>query len=215
MKITEGSADGSTDAIVLRAMHGDKRALAQAFQRFRPRLKQSVSMRMDRRLCGRVDPSEVVQETFLDASERLDHFTSEPQRMPLFLWLRLLAAQRLIDLHRQHLGAQMRDASLEVSLDRPESLQTSSIWLAEQLVDRHGTGSDAAIRSEIQRQVQEALNQMDALDSEVLAMRHFELLTNQEVALALAISVTASSNRCIRALRRLKDILGPDDRVSL
>jgi RNA polymerase sigma-70 factor, ECF subfamily len=176
----------------------------------RPCIDQTVSMRMDHRLQGRIDPSDVVQDTFLDADRRLAEFQADSRQLPLFLWLRLLATQRLVDLHRRHLGAQMRDASLEISVHQPCSLQTSSIWLASKLVDPHETGSSAAIRNEIEESVRAALDGMDATDREVLAMRHFEQLTNREVALALGLTTTAASNRYIRALRRLKKVLHAD-----
>lgn len=201
------------DSTIRRAVTGDAAALGQVFEHFRTQLKKSIAMRMDPRLCGRIDPSDVVQETYLDASRRLDQFAVQSDRMPLALWLRLLAMQRLVDLQRQHLGSQMRDASLEISLDRPAFLQTSSVWLAEQLVDQHDSGSTAAMRGEVQQQVQAALNEMEPLDREVLAMRHFELLSNQEIALALGISVKASSNRYIRALRRLKDFFTEEGKI--
>lgn len=195
------------DTIIDRASHGDETALGQALQFFRSRLKQSVAMRMDQRLYGRIDPSDVVQETFLDAARRLREFAKEPERMPLLLWIRLLAVQRLVDLHRQHLGAKMRDVGLEVPLEQPGALQASSVWMAQQLIDRGETGSTVAMREELCQQVHEALNDLDPVDREVLAMRHFELLSNREVSIALDISPTAASNRYIRALRRLKGLL--------
>lgn len=209
LRIMSHATDDS-DTLLRRAAEGDQAAIAAAFDRFRKRLRRSVAMRLDHRLYGRVDPSDVVQEAFIDVLRRWEEFAAAPDRMPLFLWFRLLASQRLVDLQRQHLGAQMRDATLEISLDRPDLMQVSSIWLAAQLVDRQETGSDVAMRAEVQSRVQARLAEMDPVDREVLAMRHFELLTNQEAALALGISENAASNRYIRALKRLKEILTPD-----
>lgn len=203
-------ATNDSDLLVRRAVAGDRAALTQAYERYRKRLRQSVAMRLDERLTGRVDPSDVVQETFVDVVRRWDEYAQLAERMPLFLWFRLLTAQKLIDLQRQHLGAQMRDVTLEVSLDRPDALCVSSVWLAKHLIDRQQTGSSAAVHAEIRRRVQEALEAMDPVDCEVLAMRHFEEMTNQEVAAALGLSKSAASNRYLRALEKLGKILTPD-----
>ena len=127
--------------------------------------------------------------------------------MPFFLWLRQLTGQKLIDLHRQHLGARMRDAGQEVSLYRGALPQASSQSLAAQLLGRLTSASQAAIRAETQLRVQEALNSMDPIDREVLALRHFEQLSNGETAQVLGLSESAASNRFVRALMRLKEIM--------
>jgi RNA polymerase sigma-70 factor (ECF subfamily) len=194
------------DDLVQRATQGDQAALAQVFDRYRDRLRQMVRLRLDRRLQGRLDPSDVLQEAYLDFSRRLPDYVREPN-MPFYLWLRFLTGQRMIDLHRQHLGAQMRDAGQEVSLYRGALPQASSVSLAAQLLGRLTSASRAAIRAESQIRVQEALNSMDALDREVLTLRHFEQLTNDETAAVLGIKKSTASNRYIRALKRLKEIL--------
>jgi RNA polymerase sigma-70 factor, ECF subfamily len=194
------------DDLVQRATQGDQAALAQVFDRYRDRLRQMVRLRLDRRLQGRLDPSDVLQEAYLDFSRRLPDYVREPN-MPFYLWLRFLTGQRMIDLHRQHLGAQMRDAGQEVSLYRGALPQASSVSLAAQLLGRLTSASRAAIRAESQIRVQEALNSMDALDREVLTLRHFEQLTNDETAAVLGVKKSTASNRYIRALKRLKEIL--------
>ena len=198
------SADN--DDLLHRASSGDQEALAQVFALHRDRLRQMVRLRLDRRLQGRLDPSDVLQEAYLDFSRRLPDYAQAPN-MPFYLWLRFLTGQRLIDLHRQHLGAQMRDAGQEVSLYRGALPQASSASLAAQLLGRLTSASRAAIRAETQIRVQEALNQMDAIDREILTLRHFEMLTNDETATVLGIRKSAASNRYIRALKRLKEIL--------
>lgn len=204
------------NGILRRASAGDQEALAEAFAQFRPLLKKSVAARMDRRLLGRFDASDVVQETYLDASRRLDEYCKQPGRMPILLWMRLLSAQRLVDLHRQHLGARMRDATMEISLDQATGLQSSSFWLTKQLVDQQqSSASQAAMRAELRKQVYAALDCMDPLDREVLTLRHFEQLSNNEVALMLRISVKASSNRYVRALRRLEKFLATEAKGDL
>src|SRR5262249_49932541 len=152
-----------------------------------------------------LDASDVLQDAYLDFSRRFPEYAANPT-MPFFLWLRTLTSQRLIDLHRQHLGAKMRDAGLEVSLYRGALPQASSVSLANQLLGRLTSPSQAAIRVETQIQVQEALNTMDPMDREVLTLRHFETLSNEETAQVLGISKKAASKRYIRALERLQEI---------
>ncbi|HKB35371.1 MAG TPA: sigma-70 family RNA polymerase sigma factor [Gemmataceae bacterium] len=192
--------------LVRRAADGDRVAVAELFTRYRDRLRALVRLRLDRRLQGRLDPSDVVQEAYLDYARRLPEYARNPT-MPFYLWLRFLAGQRLIDLHRHHLGAQMRDAGQEVSLYRGALPQASSVSLAYQLLGRLTSASRAAIRAETQLRVQDALNSMDPMDREVLTLRHFELLSNDETAQVLGTSKSAASNRYIRALKRLKDLL--------
>jgi RNA polymerase sigma-70 factor (ECF subfamily) len=189
-----------------RALGGDCGALAELFERYRGRLEQMVRLRLDRRLQGRLDPSDVLQETYLDVARRFREYAADPA-VPFFLWLRMLTGQRLIDLHRQHLGAKMRNAGLEVSLDRGNAPRASSASLAELLLGRLTTASQAAIRAETQRRVQEALNAMDEIDREVLVLRHFEMLSNEETAQVLGLKPSAASNRHMRALKRLKEIM--------
>ncbi len=167
-----------------------------------------VQLRLDRRLQGRIDPSDVIQEAFLDASRRLTEFAVNPA-MPPFVWLRLLTAQRLVTLHRVHLGVKGRDASREVSLHSGPLPSADSRSLAAQLLGRLTSPSRALMRAEIQIKIQDALNAMDPIDHEILALRHFEELTNTETAAVLGLHKAAASNRYVRALRRLKETLAP------
>jgi RNA polymerase sigma-70 factor (ECF subfamily) len=191
---------------VRRAAAGDLAALASLWERHSGRLRQMLRLRLDRRLQGRVDPSDVLQEAYLDLAARLPDYARE-RPMPTFLWLRLVAGQRLAQVHRQHLGAALRDAGREVSLYRGALPQASSASLAAQLLGRFTTASQAAIRAERQLQLQEALNSMHEMDREILALRHFEALSNGESAEVLGLSKTAANNRYIRALGRLRDLL--------
>jgi RNA polymerase sigma-70 factor (ECF subfamily) len=184
----------------------DARALAELFERHRNRLEQMVRLRMDRRLQGRLDPSDVLQEAFLECSRRLDEYRAKPDMSP-FVWLRFLTAQKLVDVHRVHLGAKMRDAGQEVSLYRGSLPHASSASLAAQLLGRLTSASRAAIRVETQIRVQEALNSMEPIDREVLALRHFEMLSNDEAAQVLGVKKTAASNRYLRAIKRLRQIV--------
>jgi RNA polymerase sigma-70 factor (ECF subfamily) len=194
------------EALLHRALGGDCGALAELFQRHRGRLEQMVLLRLDRRLRGRLDPADVLQEAYLDVARRFPEYVANPA-LPFFLWLRLLTGQKLVDLHRQHLGAKMRSASVEVSLDRGGYPRASSVSLAELLLGRLTTASRAAIRAETQLRVQEALNSMEEIDREVLVLRHFEMLSNEETAQVLGLKPSAASNRHLRALKRLKEII--------
>lgn len=196
----------NTNELLDRARSGDQEAFAELFDQYRERLGRMVRLRLDRRLLRRVDPSDVLQEAFLDVSRRADQYFDDPQ-IPFFLWLRLITGQRLMAMHRQHLGAKMRDAGREVSLYRGALPQATSSCLAAQLLGRFTSPSQAAMRVEMQVRLQEALDSMDAMDREVLALRHFEELSNNETAEVLGIKKAAASNRYVRALRRLKEIL--------
>jgi RNA polymerase sigma-70 factor (ECF subfamily) len=165
-----------------------------------------IKLRLDRRLQGRVDPSDVIQEVYLDVSRQIGDYLRDPA-LPFFLWPRLRAGQKLALVHRQHLGVQARDAGREVSLYRGPMPAATSAALAAQLIGKRTTPSQAAIKAELKIRLQEALNSMEDLDREVLALRHFEQLTNAETARVLGIKESTACNRYIRALERLKKIL--------
>ncbi len=196
--------------------------LGGLLERHRDRLKRMVALRLDPRLQGRIDPSDVIQEAYLEAATRLAEYLGDqpgdplgdqpgdsPDKpaMPFFLWLRFLTGQKLVTLHRKHLGVQMRDAGRDVSLYRGRLPETSSAALAAQLLGHDTRPSEAAVRAELKIRLQEALNGMDPMDREVLALRHFEQLSRAETAQVLGIQESACSKRYVRALKRLKDVL--------
>src|SRR5262245_24670770 len=193
------------DALAHR-LRDDPAAAGELFTACRDRLKRMVRLRLDRRLQGRLDASDVLQEAFLDVQKKASDFAAKPD-MPAYLWLRLITTERLLILHRHHLGTQMRDAAQEVSLCPGGPPAASTHSLANLLLGRLTSPSHAAIRTERQLRLQEALNGMDPLDREVLALRHFEELGNSEVAAVLGLTKTAASNRYVRALKRLKEAL--------
>ena len=195
------------NGLLRRALAGDESALAALFDGHRDRLRRMIRLRLDRRLSGRVDSSDVLQDAYLDVRRRIGEYARDPAAMPFHLWLRLIAGQRLTDVHRYHLGSQMRDAGQELSLHRGPFPRADSVSLAAQLLGKMTSASKAAIRAEHKLIVQEALNSMDPIDREVLALRHFEHLSNDETAQVLGLSKAAASNRYIRALKRLKEIL--------
>ena len=200
--MTQSSQDSELASLIA----GGEQALADAFSRYSERLEKMVRFRLDQRLWGRVDPADVLQEAYLEISRRLNEYLGDPV-VPVFVWLRRMTEQMLVNLHRRHLGAQIRDASLEVSLQRGRGSIGTSFSLAARLVADLTSPSQAAMREEMLTELREAFDEMDPIDREVLALRHFEELGNNEVAEVLGLQKAAASNRYVRALSRLKSIL--------
>src|SRR5579871_418035 len=195
-----------TAHLIERSRAGDPQALNELFTRHRERLCRMVEMRLDHRLHARIDASDVVQDAYVEVAERLEEYLRDP-RLPLFLWLRLVVGERLMKLHRHHLGTQMRDAGREVSLYRGALPAASSAALAAQLLGHYTSPTQAVVRAERILRVQEALNTLDPMDREILSLRHFEELTAAEAAQVLGIEESAAAKRYFRALKRFKDIL--------
>jgi RNA polymerase sigma-70 factor, ECF subfamily len=191
---------------LLRAQTGDREAVNSLLNRYRDRLRRMVEVRLDTRLQARLDASDVVQDAYVEVAERLDEYLRDP-KLPLFLWLRLVVGERLMKLHRHHLGTQMRDAGREVSLYRGALPVASSAALAAQLLGRHTSPTQAVVRAERILRLQKALNTLDAVDREIVSLRHFEELTAAETARVLGIEESAAAKRYFRALKRLKEIL--------
>lgn len=171
------------------------------------RLRRAVMCRLDVRIHRRIDASDVVQEVFLEACEHRREFEGQSE-LPLFLWLRGIAANKLLEVHRRHLGTKMRDARREEYFDRAPTAHGTSLATADGLEGRGTQASEAAARDEVQAHVQEALRRMNPLDREVLALRHFDQLTSGQAARVLGIQERAAAKRYLRALVRLKDVLG-------
>jgi RNA polymerase sigma-70 factor, ECF subfamily len=180
--------------------------LAAAFAAHRDRLWRMVRVRIDHRLLGRVDPDDILQEAFLEATRRLEHFQRDGTSS-VFLWLRLVVGQTLVDAHRRHLGAQQRDVRREVSIHQAARREASSAALAGALIANLSTPSKAVMRAEMAQTLETALEGMAPIDREVLILRHFEELTNNEVAEVLGLQPKAASIRYVRAVARLKGIL--------
>lgn len=194
------------DELLQQAAAGDEYSLAELFDRHRLRLRKMVKLRLDRRLQGRIDPSDVLQEAFLDLAAELPAY-SRKRAIPLFLWMRLVTGQRLMQVHRRHLGTQMRDAARDISLHTGRMPLADSASLAAQLLGHFTSAIAAAVRGEIQWHLQEALNRMDDLDREVIALRNLEELDNREAAAVLGLTPDAARKRYVRALKRLQDAL--------
>jgi RNA polymerase sigma-70 factor (ECF subfamily) len=195
-----------TNRLLRQAADGDHESLGALLTRHEGRLRRMMAFRLDPRLQGRVDQEDLVQEVNLAATEHLSDYLQRPA-MPFFLWLRGIAGNTLLMLHRRHLGTPMRDARREVALYRGALPGATSAALAAQLLGHQTRPSEAAMRAEAKIRLQEALNGIDALDREVLALRHFEQLTNAEAARVLQIKEAAAGKRYLRALERLREIL--------
>jgi RNA polymerase sigma-70 factor (ECF subfamily) len=185
-----------------RLRRGDRAALAALLEQHAGSLTRWIEQRMDRRMQGRVSASDVVQEVYLAAEQRLEHFARLAD-LPFGVWVRLLAGQRLVEAHRRHLGAEARAAGREVRIDAG----SGSAVLAERLAGSFTSPSQAAMRHEAAELLTHALDALDPNDREVLLLRHFEGLNNEAVAARLELSKSAATKRYIRALARLKGIM--------
>jgi RNA polymerase sigma-70 factor (ECF subfamily) len=175
----------------------------------RERLRRMVVLRLDQRIAGRIDASDVVQETLFEAARRHDEFRAKAS-VPDYVWLRCLALQQLALAQRKHLAVRARDARRDRSIavaNASAGASVSSVGLAHLLLERTASPSQAACREEVRRRVREALDELDPLDREVLALRHFEQLTNAEVAQVLQLSISAASKRYVRAIGRIRSLL--------
>ncbi|MGL4552477.1 MAG: sigma-70 family RNA polymerase sigma factor [Gemmataceae bacterium] len=201
------SLDEQTAGLLDRVRAGRADALGDLFQLHRDRLWRMLFVRLDRRLAGRLSPDDVLQDAYLDVAKRVHEHLADPA-VPFYVWLRFLTLQRLQMLQRAHLGSAMRDAGRELSLTEPNYASADS--MAGQLVGHLTSPSRAAMRGELQDRLRAALDEMDPVDREVLALRHFEEMSNAEAADALGISKDAASKRHVRALVRLREILSDE-----
>jgi RNA polymerase sigma-70 factor (ECF subfamily) len=191
------------DALLDRLRAGQQDALGELFDRYRPQLRRMVELRLDPRLAARVAASDVLQEAYIDSLSRYEHFFKR-EGVSFYVWLRLVVNQTLIDLHRRHLSAKMRNAAQEAA---PAWAPATSISLARHLVAQMDSPSQIVRKGEMLAQVQTALESLDPLDREILTLRHFEELGNNEVAELLGLQKAAASNRYVRALGRLREAL--------
>src|SRR5215510_4308596 len=203
--------DASEEACLLdRAAGGDIDAWGALLVLHQERLKSIVAFRLDPRLRGRIDAADVMQEAFIAATARRAEFFQQSSQ-PLFLWLRWMVGNTLLELHHHHFGVQKRDARREISSGRsgnaddgPDSTRTA---LVAQLTSGATGPATAAGRAELHARLNEALDKMDANDREVLALRHYEQLTSAEAAQVLGIQERAAAKRYTRAIERLREIL--------
>jgi RNA polymerase sigma-70 factor (ECF subfamily) len=199
----------STDleALLKRAGQGEEAARQQLLVLYQQRLRQMIAVRMDRRLAARIDPSDVVQETLGDAVEQLaDYLRDRP--IPFYPWLRQLAWKRLAELYRRHVLTGKRSVRREQhAAALPDE---SALELANRLLARGSSPSARLRREELRGLMQAALAQLAEHDREVLVLRHLEQLSTPEIAAVLGISEGAVYTRHLRALERLRHLLGGD-----
>jgi RNA polymerase sigma-70 factor (ECF subfamily) len=196
-----------TQVLLQQAGEGEPAAVNQLLERHRESVRRMIQMRLDRALSQRVDASDIVQDVLWEASRRLSDYVRNPA-LPFHLWLRHLAKDHLIDAHRRHRLAQRRSLDREQPLVVAAFANHSSMDLAAQLKDQELTPAAASIRKELERRFLLALDQLEEEDREMILMRHYEGLSNSEVAAALHLSPPAAGMRHLRALRRLRSILG-------
>ncbi|MFN0055258.1 MAG: sigma-70 family RNA polymerase sigma factor [Planctomycetales bacterium] len=193
-------------ALVDRIHQGDRQALAEMFAMFRPRLWRMANFRLHPRLQGRVDADDVLQDAWLMAVDRISYFLRDASHSP-FIWFRMIVNQALVELHRRHLGAEKRSAARDVPIDGGWGSDATSSALAFHLLGHLTSPSSAVNRADLAKELDAALQGMNEVDREVLALRHFEELSNAETARVLKMSEQAASGRYVRALGRLKRIL--------
>jgi RNA polymerase sigma-70 factor (ECF subfamily) len=194
-----------TQQLLASVREGEAGAIDALFDRHREAVRRLINMRMDRALQRRVDASDIVQDVLIEANRRLDDYLANPI-MPFHLWLRQMAKDRLIDAHRRHRVAARRSLDREQPLASVVSDEESALDLAGHLADQQLTPAAAATWRELQRRFEEACAQLDPQDQEIVVMRHFEKLSNGEVAEALGLSAQAASMRHLRAMRRLRKV---------
>lgn len=199
MSMPQSSDTTGTDRLLDRVIQGDQRAVNELLASHRKYLRRVVELRMDPRMQGRVDPSDVVQETQLVASRRIDDFLA--RRPTSFrLWIRRKALEQLAKVRRYHVDAEKRSLKRDAHLS-----DKSSLLLATQLLEPRP--SQIAQRNEALEQVRLAVSQLAEQDQEIILLRHIEGLTNGEVAELLDIDHKTASKRYGRALRRVREKL--------
>jgi RNA polymerase sigma-70 factor (ECF subfamily) len=209
---SESRADGTSESnseihrLVESAAAGEQASLENLLNLYTDRLTRMICLRIDRRISARIDVEDVVQEVHMHASQHLVDYVQRPA-VPFYLWLRGVAVNVLLELHRRHLGTRKRDARVEVSLQSPYALEASSQAIAKHLAESGTSPSNAAMRIEWESGLKTIVDSMPPADKEVLALRHFEQLNPRETAQVLQISEKAAGMRYIRALRKLRQLL--------
>ena len=198
----------TTQELLTQAQDGDAHAAGNLLERHRPAIRRMIDLRLSPALKRRVDASDIVQEVLIDAHRRFKKYLENPV-LPFHLWLRQMAKDKIIDAHRRHRVAAKRSIDREQSLAVPR-LDQSTLDLAAQLSDKQMTPATAATWNELNERFQIACDQLEECDQEIVFMRHFEQLSNGEVAKATGISSQAASMRYLRAMRRLRVYLEGD-----
>lgn len=195
-----------TQILLEKAGQGDSMAVNDLFERHRNAIRKMVRMRLDQRIQRRVDVSDVVQDVMMEANRRLTDYLKQPT-LSFHLWLRQIAKDRMIDAYRRHRGSAKRSVDREQPLTAPRNSEQSSILLSQQLQDQELTPAAAATQKELAKRVEEAISHLSEQDYEIIVMRHYEQLSNREVAESLDLTEPAASMRYLRAIKRLKSAM--------
>jgi RNA polymerase sigma-70 factor (ECF subfamily) len=199
-----------TQQLLSDARRGDASAVNRLFDRHRNALHRLIQLRLDQRIRPRVDVSDVVQDVLVEANRRLKEYLDDPA-MAFHLWIRQIAKDRIIDAHRRHRVSAKRSVDREQRL-APTGGDQSSAQLVAQLSDGQLTPAAAATQQELTRLVEQAIGRLNEQDGEIVVMRHYEQLSNSEVAQVLGLTEPAASMRYLRAIRRLRALL--DEHIS-
>ena len=196
-----------TQDLLAGAKGGDAEAVNRLMERHRDSLRRMVQLRLDQKIQRRIDVSDVVQDVLVEANRRLQDYLQTGVSMPFHLWLRQIAQDRIIDAHRRHRASAKRSVDRERALAVPAANDHSTMELAAQLADRQLTPAAAATQAELAQLVEAAIAKLPDQDCEIIIMRHYEQLSNQEIAQALSLTEPAASMRYLRAIRRLKELM--------
>jgi RNA polymerase sigma-70 factor, ECF subfamily len=197
--------DQESNVLLQQAAAGDQAAAERLLEMHRDRLRAMIALRLDRRLSARVDPSDVLQETMIQAHQKLpDYLRTQP--IPFYPWLRRIAWENIVHLHRQHILAQARAVTREEQFDVALPDQ-SAVQLAERLIGKGSSATRKMMQKELKARVQAALAQLDARDREVLVLRFLEQLSIEEAAVVLELSEEAVKSRQRRALERFSQMI--------
>ena len=198
------TVENETDELIELAKSGNQPAREALLGRHRQRLKRMIAIRLDERLARRADPSDVVQETIMVASKRIDQYLQRPA-IPFYPWLRQIAWDQIQLHHRRHLDTHARSVKREESQGY-ELPERSSIQLAQVLSDQQSGPESRLMREESRQRVRASLDQLNPVEREVLVLRFLEQLSIEEAAMVLQISKDAVQMRQLRAIRKLRRI---------
>lgn len=204
MNPTDHLPDSRLEELTVQIQSGDQKALGPVFEVYRQRLQAAIRMRVNSRIRQREDESDILQEAFFSAAKDLPRYSKEP-KVPVYVWLRGIVQQRLVDIHRKHLSSQKRTLEREVSINRPQFPVSDSCSIAGQIADDLTSPSLLASKAELRAIVQTVLEQLEPLDREIISLRHIEGLKSSDVAAVLQINQSTASTRYLRALKKLKD----------
>lgn len=201
-----------TNDLLEHVREGEEGAVDRLLERHRGALHRMIRMRLDQKIQRRVDVSDVLQDVLVEANRRLTEYLKDPS-MAFHLWIRQIARDRIIDAHRRHRASAKRSVDREQPLVAQVAGDRSTMELAAHLCDREVTPAAAVAQKEMAQTVEKAISRLGDQDCEIILMRHYEQLSNQEVAQALGLTEPAASMRYLRAVRRLRELLTQEGHV--